>query len=75
MRLIVSNSAAIPSLLAALHDGGCVAAHVGPNSLEMAFPWLVSVDDAEQAVVEVAFFLRTWEAEHPGVRVNVVSEP
>jgi hypothetical protein len=75
MRLTVSNSTAIPSLLAALQDGGCVAAHVGPNSLETLFPWLASVEDAEQAVIEVAFFLRTWEAEHPGVKVHVVSEP
>lgn len=70
MRLTVSSSTATPWLRAALHDGGCVADIAGPKSLEVLFPWLGSVEDAKQVVIELAFFLRAWEAEHPGVTVD-----
>lgn len=75
MRLTINDPAAIPSLLAALHEGGCVADHAGPDCLEVLFPWLVSAKDAEQALTELAFFVRAWEADNPGVTVDVTPVP
>ena len=71
MRLTVSDPSAIPALVAALHAAECVAEVVGDAAVDVLFPWLAGNTDARQALVELAFFARTWEALHPGVQVDV----
>ncbi len=71
MRLTVSDPTVVPSLLDALRRGECVADEVGPNTVDIVFPWLTNGEDARQAMVELHFFARTWEAAHPGVRVRL----
>jgi hypothetical protein len=71
MRLTVNDPTVLPSLLAALRRDECVVDQVGPDSAEVVFPWLRTADDARQAVVELVFFARAWEATHPGLRVRV----
>ena len=75
VRLIVSDSTRIPSLLEALEDGGCIADPAGPDTVEVVFPGSLSVEDAKQAAIELDFFLRTWEAEHGDVTVDIAVEP
>ena len=72
MRMNVNDPRAIPSLIAALRDGACVADQVGPATVAVRFPWLVSREDARQARVELAFFLRAWAAAHEGVTVELI---
>ena len=68
MRLTVSDPAVIPDLLAALRRGDCVADRAA-DGIEVAFPWVATIADARQAIVELTFFARTWELAHPGLSV------
>jgi hypothetical protein len=71
MRLVVSDPAAVPDLVAALRRGDCVA-EGSADGIEVAFPWVASLADASQAIVELAFFARTWELSHPGLSVALL---
>lgn len=75
MRLTVSDPAAIPDLLAELRRTGCAAAAGAAGAIDVAFPWVWTVDDARQAIVELVFFARACEAAHPGLRVGVAERP
>ena len=68
MRLTVSDPAAIPDLLTALRRGDCVADRAA-GGVDVAFPWVATLADARQAIVELTFFARTWELSHPGLSV------
>ena len=71
MRLVVSDPAAIPDLLAALRRGNCVADGAA-DGIEVAFPWVATLADARQAIVELTFFARAWELAHPGLSVALL---
>jgi hypothetical protein len=68
MRLTVSDPAAIPDLLMALRRGECVADRAA-GGVDVAFPWVATLADARQAIVELTFFARAWELSHPGLSV------
>lgn len=71
MHLTVNDPSAVPALVAALRAGDCVAEHAGDGDIDVLFPWLARAVDARQAVIELAFFARTWEALHPGVEIRL----
>ena len=71
MRVTVSDSAAIPEILVELRRSGCVAAASAGGAIEVAFPWVETLDEARQALVEFVFFARACEAARPGLRVAV----
>jgi hypothetical protein len=71
MRLTVNDASAVPALLAALRDADCIAAHAGPNTLDVQFPSVESADHVGPALAELVFFARAWEAVHPGLRVSL----
>jgi hypothetical protein len=71
MRMTVDDPKAMPSLLAALREGDCTADQAGPTTVDVRLPWLVDVEDARQAKVELAFFARAWEAANAGVTLCV----
>ena len=75
MRLTVSDPAAVPDLLAALRRSECVAARAARSSIDVAFPWVGTLAEARQGLVELAFFARAWEAMHPGVTIRVDATP
>jgi hypothetical protein len=68
MRLTVSDPDAIPDLLTALRRGDCIA-DGAPGGVDVAFPWVATLADARQALVELTFFARAWELSHPGLSV------
>ena len=68
MRLSVSDPDAIPELLAALRRVQCVADRAA-DGVDVAFPWVATLADARQAIVELTFFARAWELTHPGLSV------
>jgi hypothetical protein len=68
MRLTVSDPAVIPDILAALRRGNCVADGAA-DGIEVGFPWVATIADARQALVELTFFARAWELSHPGLSV------
>jgi hypothetical protein len=71
MRLVVSDPAAVPDLVAALRRGDCVA-DGSADGIEVAFPWVATLDDARQVLIELAFFARAWELAHPGLSVALL---
>jgi hypothetical protein len=73
MRLTVNDPTAVPALVAALRSHECLAEAGDGGAIEVLFPWLEELADARQAVIELAFFTRTWEALHPGVQISLVS--
>ena len=73
MRLTISDPTAVPALVTALQEGECLAEAAGDRAVEVLFPWIQTARDAQQAVLELAFFLRTWEALHPGLQISLVS--
>ena len=68
MRLTVSDPDAIPDLLTALRRGDCVADRAA-DGVDVAFPWVATLSDARQAILELTFFARAWELAHPGLSV------
>ena len=75
MRVTVSDSSAIPGLLGELRRSGCVADAFAGGAIEVAFPWVETLDEAREAIVELVFFARTCEAARPGLRVRVRGRP
>lgn len=73
MRLTVSDPSVVPALVEALRAGECLAEPAGDGAVEVLFPWISGARDAQQALLELVFFTRTWEAMHPGVQISLVS--
>jgi hypothetical protein len=73
MRLTVDDPAAIPPLLAALRAADCLADRTGPRSIDLWPLWVTGPDDLAQAPIELAFFVRAWEAANAGVSVTLAS--
>ena len=71
MRLTVSDPSVAPALIEALRACECLAEAVGDGVVEVLFPWIAGARDAQQALLELRFFARTWEAMHPGVQVTL----
>jgi len=73
MRLTVSAPSGIPELVAALRRGDCVADRGTDDTVDVAFPWVSTLTDARQAILELTFFARAWELSHPGLSVAVAA--
>ena len=69
MKVYVSDPSYVRGLLADLLRGGCIAATLGPDTLEVLHP---DATDALEARTELAFFLRAWRERHPHVAVSLV---
>jgi hypothetical protein len=73
MRLTVSDPNAVPALVEALQAGECLAEPAGDGVVEVLFPWIAGARDAQQALLELLFFARTWEALHPGLQISLAA--
>ena len=73
MRLTVSDPSVAPALVEALRACELLAEAVGDGVVEVLFPWIAGARDAQQALLELRFFARTWEALHPGVQISLVA--
>jgi hypothetical protein len=62
----VDDPECVPELLAALRRSGCRARQIGPTVCRVVHSAAL---DEREARVELAFFLRAWEAGHPVARV------
>jgi hypothetical protein len=58
----------LPKLVASFLRAECVAQAVERDRLVVIHP---SADDSRQAHEEVAFFVRAWQLDHPGVGVEL----
>jgi uncharacterized membrane protein (UPF0127 family) len=73
MRLTLNDPKAVPALLEALRAGECLAEAVGEGVIDVLVPWIMEARDARQALMELHFFARTWEALHPGLRISLAA--
>ena len=72
MKIHVNDPTAADELLDALAAADCVAERADDGVLEVDVPWANGDDDERQAVIELSFFVKAWEARRPGL-VAVVS--
>ena len=61
MQVRVSDQTLLPELVESLLRNDCVAHAVGPDSCAVVH---VRARDAQEAWVEVGFYLRAWELRH-----------
>lgn len=70
MRVLLSKSEFLDELAEALRAADCVVRTVGDRSVDVAHPL---AHDEEEARLEVAFFVRAWQASHPELAVHLVT--
>ena len=73
MRIRVNDPHAADDLRSALEAAECVAARTADDTLEVELPPGDPFGDARQALLELAFFVKAWEANRPGVAAVVTA--
>lgn len=65
MKLELSDEKLLEELMGVLTRNGCRADQIAPNVCRIVYPraWT-----AREAQLELTFFVRAWQANHPGVR-------
>jgi hypothetical protein len=65
MKLELSDEKLLGELMGVLTRNGCRADQIAPNVCRIVYPraWT-----AREAQLELTFFVRAWQANHPGVR-------
>jgi len=65
MKLELSDEKLLEELMGVLTRHGCRADQIAPNVCRIVYPraWT-----AREARLELTFFVRAWQANHPGVR-------
>jgi hypothetical protein len=64
LRLELSDERHLADLMVALARHGCLTDRITPNACRIACPRSWSPHEAR---LEIGFFLRAWQAHHPGV--------
>jgi hypothetical protein len=64
IKLELSDETLLEELVNALVQHGCLADRIAPNVCRIVYPrsWT-----AREAQLELRFFVRAWQANHPGV--------
>jgi hypothetical protein len=70
LRVRVSPPAFIPDLIESLSRGDCLPSRV---TTDTCLVWHPYARDDQEARLELGFFLRAWQARHPGVAVDFVA--
>jgi len=68
MRVRIRDSVGLDLLVEDLRRTGCVPATVDEETVHVIHP---NARDAKEAVTELSFFLRAWQARHPEVVLTV----
>jgi hypothetical protein len=69
MRIHLSDSAWLSTLIDDLVRGGCVPSRVDEETVEVIH---LDAADAREARTELTFFLRAWQSRHPEVDLSLV---
>ena len=65
LRLELSDEKLLVDLMGALARHGCLANQVAPNVCRIVYPRAWTPREAQ---LELRFFLRAWQTNHPGVK-------
>jgi hypothetical protein len=68
MKVRVSDSSCLIELVYDLLRGGCVPRKVDEETLEVVHP---DAGTADEARIELTYFLRAWQSKHPDVDVQL----
>ena len=71
MKIRLSHPSRADELRAALEAADCRAARTAADTVQVDFPWAETAGDTIQARMELAFFVKAWEAQHPGLKALV----
>jgi hypothetical protein len=70
--ITLSDSVALPSLVAALAGSDCAVEAWAPESLDVVFDWGTPAEgELAHAWSEVVFFLTTWQEQHAGLTIDL----
>jgi hypothetical protein len=69
LRIYVNNAHGLAELRRALADADCSIAQVEENTLLVSHP----LEDEAEARLELAFFLRAWQAQRPDAEVELLA--
>jgi hypothetical protein len=72
MKIRVSHPGRADDLRAALEAADCRAARTAEDTVQVEIPWAETAGDVHQAWLELTFFVRAWQAQHPGLQVALV---
>jgi hypothetical protein len=72
MRVRLSDAGYTARLERSLLAAGCVACKLDGSTLEVTHP---GAEDAVEEEVELHFFIRAWQLEHPDVEAMVLTGP
>jgi hypothetical protein len=64
MKLELSEEALLVEIMGALACHGCLTNRIAPRACRIVYP---RAADKREAWLEVGFFIRAWQAQHPGV--------
>jgi len=65
MKLELSDEKLLGELMGVLAGHGCRADQIAPNVCRIVYPRAWTARDAQ---LELTFFVRAWQVNHPGVR-------
>ena len=68
MRVYVNDPARLEELQAALREASCISVPIDDGTLDVTHP---SALDEREALIELSFFLRAWQAGRPGALVTL----
>jgi hypothetical protein len=68
MRIHLSDSTWLATLIDDLVRGGCVPSRVDDETVDVIHP---QAADAREARTELTFFLRAWQSRHPEVDLSL----
>ena len=69
MRIRLSDESYVPRLESSFLAAGCLAHEVDPVTIRVVHPYAL---DTTEAALELQFFLRAWQLQHPQVVAEIV---
>jgi hypothetical protein len=72
VRVRVSDRSRLQDLIRYLREGGCIAEQAGADTLDVFMP---SVQNQQQARMELGVYLTAWRIRNPGVETKVLTPP
>jgi hypothetical protein len=72
MKIHLSHPGRAEELREALEAAECRAARTADDVVHVEIPWIETAGDVIQARLELAFFVKAWEAQHPGLKAALV---
>ena len=64
LKLELNDEVLLAEIMGALAHNGCLINKISPKACRVVYP---RAEDVREAWLEVGFFIRAWQAQHPGL--------